>query len=100
MRPYEALESAKDQLKHKIERIQIYKDKVTKADTLEFIQAVLDDLELIDLDSMHDDCYSSDQIREYVEDEIEERDRQKERELIMTSPEEHRARFGVIEGAA
>lgn len=75
------------------------KTRFSKANWLEWLQELSDGAYKLESD-IHDECYSSDQIQELVTDEIEQRERDRERELLRTEPEEHRSRFGVIAGGA
>lgn len=68
-----------------------------KADWIKFLENLKKQIQDAD-DRMHEDCYSGDQIHDFVSEELEERERQKQRDLQRTDPEEHRSRFGVIQG--
>lgn len=70
-----------------------------KAEWIEFLEDLASEAASLE-DHVHQDCYSLDSIDDFVSDRIEQIDRDREEELQRLSAEEHRARFGVLNGGA
>lgn len=70
-----------------------------KAEWIEFLEELSKEAERLD-DNLHDECYSPESARDLAEEMLDEMKRDQERELQRIDAEEHRKRFGVIEGGA